>query len=350
MPRTPPIEKQQQLLTQLAAVRQQIREDKERVERDRMEREKAEQERQAREEGVWSPPGVPRSSPKAGPSKRHHNDNDTNDNNNNKIVNIMPKRKRARTETVWAPAKKTYAECKEKRITCLFSVGCSRTRTCQACTRSKTKCTRGQRVDKTPAVAISDDEALVTPVGRSTPSKKVAPAEKMGPVPGSSSKAWGKERETMAEREERLEAEWRKEEFKRKEKEIDMATTSIEADLPFSRRVWREIIVLKTLHYAMSEIWQLREELEELWREMRLTHGAISDLARSKEGVYQEYFGRITDLLEGEPSDDKGHLDSDPDWAEMEEFGVAELDWELGSEAEQGRKQEAEKGPEQAQE
>ncbi|EJF59970.1 hypothetical protein DICSQDRAFT_171455 [Dichomitus squalens LYAD-421 SS1] len=83
---------------------------------------------------------------------------------------------------------------------------------------------------------------------------------------------------------------------------------------------------------------------------VRDTHGAISDLVRSKEGIYQEYFGGITDLLESEPSNDEGHLESDLDWAEMEEFDMAEPDWEPGSEAEQGREQEAEKGPEQAQE
>ncbi|TBU54526.1 hypothetical protein BD310DRAFT_908893, partial [Dichomitus squalens] len=281
------------------------------------------------------------------------------------IVNITPKRKRAWTETVWAPAKKSCAECKEKRTTCLFFVGRLHIRTCQACARSKTKCTGGQRADKTPAIVISDDEAPAATASPSTLRKKVALAEKAGPVPESLSKARGKKRETTAEREERLEAERRKAEIERRkaeierrEKEIDMTMAPMEADLPFSRRAWREITVLKTLCYAVSEIWQFQEEMEVLWREMCLTCGVISDLAQRRERVYKEYFGGIANLLEGEPSDDEGHLESDPDWAEMEEFGMAEPDWEpglepgleLGSEVAKGREQEVEKRPEWAQE
>ncbi|TBU36347.1 hypothetical protein BD309DRAFT_1024411 [Dichomitus squalens] len=166
----------------------------------------------------------------------------------------------------------------------------------------------------------------VTPASPSTLRKKVAPAEKTGPAPGSSSKVRGKKQETSAEREERLEAERKKKEFERKEKEIDDATAPMEADLPFSRHARREIMVLKTLCYAMLEIRQFRKELEVLWREMCLTRGTISDLARSREGVYQEYFSGIADLLEGEPSDSEGHLELDPDWTEMEKFGVGSPD------------------------
>ncbi|EJF57827.1 hypothetical protein DICSQDRAFT_173578 [Dichomitus squalens LYAD-421 SS1] len=385
IPGTPPIEKQQQLLAQLEAVQQQIWKDEERAERDRAEREKVEREQRAREEVElleWERARLQkklaerqraekeraekerarkpmsghveshRSSPEAGPSKRRRDDDDADDDNDDDIVNITPKRKRARTETVWAPVKKSCAECKEKRIACLFSVGCSRVRACQACVRSKTKCTEGQWADKTPAVVISDNEPLVTPTGPSTPRKKAAPAEKptekVGPAPGSSSKARGKKRETTAEREER---ERKQKEFERKEKEIDDAVAPTEADLPFSRRAQREITVLKTLRYAMSEIRQFREELEELRREMRLTHSAISDLARSREGIYQEYFGGITNLLEREPSDGEEHPESDPDWAEMGEFGVGDPDWALGSEAEHGLEPgQEEAGQEQGQE
>ncbi|TBU36656.1 hypothetical protein BD309DRAFT_1024166 [Dichomitus squalens] len=368
MPGTPPIEKQQQLLAQLTAVRQQIWEDEERVERDRAEREKAERERRPREEvellereraqlekelverqqaekeraekeRARKPTSEcvksPQSSWEAGPSKRRRDDDDTDDNNN--IVDITPKQKQARTETLWAPAKKSCAECKEKRIACLFSVGHSRARACQACARSKTKCTRGQRADKTPAVVISNNEPPVTPAGPSTPRKKAGPAEKptekAGPVPGPSSKARRKKRETTAEQEERerkqKERERKEKEREWKEKEINNATAPKEADLPFSRRGRRENTILKTLCYAMSEIRQFREELE-------------------------EYFGGIADLLEGEPSDSEGHPESDPDWAEMERFGVGSPDWEVGSEAEHGpesgQEQEAEGEPEQEQE
>ncbi|TBU21613.1 hypothetical protein BD311DRAFT_812159 [Dichomitus squalens] len=285
MPGTLPIKKQQQLLAQLAAVRQQIREDKERVEWDRAEQEKAEREPRVREEvellereraqlekelaewqrrekergekeRAWKPTSecveTPWSSPEAGPSKRHHDDN-----NNNNIVDIIPKRKRARTETVWAPAKKSCAECKEKRIACLFSVGRSRARACHACARSKTKCTGGQRADKTPTVVISNDKPPVAPASPSTPRKKVAlaekPTEKAGPTPRPSSKARGKKREMTAEREER---ERKQRERERKEKELDDATAPKEADLPFSRRAQREITILKTLRFAMSKIRQ----------------------------------------------------------------------------------------------
>ncbi|EJF61047.1 hypothetical protein DICSQDRAFT_170594 [Dichomitus squalens LYAD-421 SS1] len=294
----------------------------------------------------------PRSSPEAGSSKRHRNNDNADDNDDNDIVDITPKRKRAQMETVWAPAKKACAKCEEKRIACLFSVGRSRARACQACMRSKTKCTGGQQADKTPAVVISDDEPLVTPAGPSTPRKKAAPAEKptekAGPALRPSSKARGKKRETTAEREER---ERKQKELERKEKEIADATAPKEADLPFSRRAQREITILKTLRYAMLEIQQFREELEVLRREMRLTRGAISDLAQSREGIYQEYFGGIADLLEGEPSDGEGHPESDPDWGEMERFSMGSPDWEVGSEAEHGpeseQEQEAEGEPEQ---
>ncbi|TBU22410.1 hypothetical protein BD309DRAFT_1024189 [Dichomitus squalens] len=201
MPGTPPIEKQQQLLAQLAAVRQQIREDEERVERDRAERKKAEWERRVRKEvellererarlqkelaeRQWAEKEQARkpaservestwSFPEAGPSKRRRDndndgnsdDNNGNNDNNNEIIDTTPKKKRAQTETVWAPAKKSCAECKEKRIACLFSVGRSRARACQVCARSKTKCTGGQWVDKISAVVISDDKP---PVGLNT--------------------------------------------------------------------------------------------------------------------------------------------------------------------------------------
>ncbi|TBU21736.1 hypothetical protein BD311DRAFT_597976, partial [Dichomitus squalens] len=363
MPGTPPIEKQQQLLAQLAADEERVKRDS--AEWDRAEREKAEQERWVREEvelleqerarlekelaerqraekeRARKPTSgrveSPRSSLEAGPSKRRHDDDNTDDDDDDNIVDITPKRKQARTETVWAPVKKSCTECKEKRIACLFSVGCSRARACQACMRSKTKCTGGQWADKTPAVVISDDEPPVTPASPSTPRKKAAPAEKptekAGPAPGPSSKAQRKKRETTAERKER---ERKQKERERKEKEIDDTTAPKEADLPFSQRAWREITILKTLHYAMLEIRQFQEELEVLRREMRLIRGVISDLAWSQEGIYQEYFGGITDLLEGEPLNGEGHPESDLDWAEMERFGVGSPDWEVGSEAEHG--------------
>ncbi|TBU60888.1 hypothetical protein BD310DRAFT_975436 [Dichomitus squalens] len=110
--------------------------------------------------------------------------------------------------------------------------------------------------------------------------------EKTGPMPRPSSKAWGKKWKTMVEQEEQLKAEQKKREFKRKKKkfrrkkkEIDADTAPIEADLPFSQHAWREITVLKILRYAMSEIQQFREEMEELRHKMRLTCGAISNLA-----------------------------------------------------------------------
>ncbi|TBU60887.1 hypothetical protein BD310DRAFT_814386, partial [Dichomitus squalens] len=68
------------------------------------------------------------------------------------------------------------------------------------------------------------------------------------------------------------------------------------------------------------------------------------------EGIYWKYFSGNTDLLKGELLDDEGHSKSDPDWAEMEEFNVAEPDWEPELEAEQGWEQEAEKELEQGQE